>query len=91
MEAAAQLHAPEEADDGGSAGDGAPVEYGVQPAGRVRQILADPEDADQRGDDEALQADDEKQVATAAACVQVRNFVRGQVTLACDYLAVDYI
>ena len=70
---------PGDAEDGGQdEKDGVPVDHGACPAGRVGEVLSGPEGY-QRSDDDALEADDKEELATAAAAVESFDLLRGQV------------
>src|SRR5580698_3244447 len=67
-----------DAEDGGeSEEERVPVEHGVDPTGRVGEVLAGPE-RDQGSDDEALEAEDEEELATAAAAIEGFDFLGGE-------------
>jgi hypothetical protein len=55
-----------------------PVNHGAGKSGRIGEILSGPT-GDQRADDDALEADDEKELAATAAPVKCFDFVRCQV------------
>ena len=56
---AAEADADDRKDGSQRKQDGVPIEHGAHPAGRVAQVLTGPQ-GDQRADDEALEAEDEK-------------------------------
>ena len=55
-------------------GDGVPIGYRVDPTGRVGKILSGPE-GQERGDDEALKADDQEELTTTTAAVEGFDFI----------------
>ena len=74
---AAETIADEAEDEGEAEGEAVPEEHGVSPAGRVGGVLAGPEQ-DEAGDDEALPGDGEKELAAAAAAVELLDLVWGE-------------
>ena len=76
--AAAEADAGDAEDGGEGEEERVPIEHRVGEAGRVGEILAGPE-RDQRADDEALEAEDEEELATAAAAIEGFDFLRGEV------------
>src|ERR1019366_1845494 len=76
--AAAEADAGDGEDRGQREEDRVPIEHRADHAGRVGEILAGPQ-GDQRADDEALAAEDEEELATAAAAVEGFDFLGGQV------------
>ena len=74
--AAAEADSGDDEDKAEREEDGVPIEHGVDPTRRVGEILAGPE-ADEAGDDEALGADDQEQLAAAAAAIERFDFLRG--------------
>ena len=76
--AAAQTKTDQKKRHGKQACDAVPIEHGVRPARREREVLTSP-NRHEGADDEALKADHQEELAATAALVQEFDLIGGQV------------